>query len=77
MYSCQPENHHCKTLLSKPRTVLRTRLELPKPQEGATTQMHIQSIVVLHVQQWIAPIHEKPSSRTSCAMKHSFTCWEK
>jgi len=35
VYSCQPENHYCKTLLNKPRTVLRALLQLPDPQEGS------------------------------------------
>jgi hypothetical protein len=77
VYSCQPENHQCKTPLSKPRTVLRTHLELPDPKEGVTTQMHVLSIMVLCVQHRSASIHEKPSSKTSRAMKRSFTCWEK
>jgi len=66
---CQPENHYCKTLLSTPRTVLCTHLELPDPQAGLATQMHIQSIMVLRVQHRSTPIHEKPSSQTSCSTK--------
>jgi hypothetical protein len=77
VYSCQPENHHCKPLLSKRRTVLHTHLELPDPKEGVTTQMQVQSIMVLRVQHRSASIHKKPSSQTSHAMKHIFTCWEK